>query len=218
VDKREATDERDDGLSDQATTILELIAEGRSYDQILQRHPDLTYLDIFAAARAALKLRRTAGPRAVPDPMPLDSRAEPATSEAEISPATLPDAQPAPAKRLPAHIERARQTHRRAWTRWTGAEDAHLADLFRQGATRAEMEAGLGRQPGAIRSRLLKLGLISEDDDGQEGAVPAPTALPTPSPPQMVPTRRSRPTIEPPTSIVPGWEAFRDRLSPDQDE
>ena len=37
-------------LSETATTVLRLIAAGRSYDQILQQHPELTYFDVFAAA------------------------------------------------------------------------------------------------------------------------------------------------------------------------
>ena len=47
-------------LSETARTILGLIAEGRSYDQILQQRPELTYFDIFAAAREALELAETA--------------------------------------------------------------------------------------------------------------------------------------------------------------
>lgn len=43
-------------LSAKAIIVLEQIAEGRTYDQILARHPDLTYLDIFAAARETLTL------------------------------------------------------------------------------------------------------------------------------------------------------------------
>jgi hypothetical protein len=34
--------------------VLALIAEGRTYEQILSLHPELTYYDIFAAAREAL--------------------------------------------------------------------------------------------------------------------------------------------------------------------
>jgi hypothetical protein len=34
--------------------VLALIAEGRTYEQILSLHPELTYYDIFAAAKEAL--------------------------------------------------------------------------------------------------------------------------------------------------------------------
>jgi DNA-binding NarL/FixJ family response regulator len=43
-------------LSERSRVIPEDIAEGRAYEQILARYPDLTYLDIFAAAREALAL------------------------------------------------------------------------------------------------------------------------------------------------------------------
>jgi DNA-binding NarL/FixJ family response regulator len=42
-------------LSAQSVTVLKLIAEGRSYEQILTLQPDLTYRDIFDAAREALE-------------------------------------------------------------------------------------------------------------------------------------------------------------------
>lgn len=233
-------DERDDGLSEQAMTILGLIAEGRSYDQILQRHPALTYFDIFAAAREALDLLRATSTT----PLRLDAPtlAEPDAPTLSVLPephaqSAAPDIQPAdpaPVKRLPAHIERARATHSRAWARWTRDEDAKLTALFRQGTSRKEIGEALGRQRGAIERRLLKLGLIS-DADGEDG-IAATTAsdlpvlkLPVLEPPALeLPAadsrslppapRRRRSQSAPPTTIVPGWEAFRDRLSPDQDE
>ena len=47
-------DQDDTPLSEQARSILQLIAAGRSYDQILLRYPNLGYQDIFAAAQEAL--------------------------------------------------------------------------------------------------------------------------------------------------------------------
>jgi len=41
-------------LSKKAVKVLSLIAEGRSYGQIVGSHPDITYRDIFDAAREAL--------------------------------------------------------------------------------------------------------------------------------------------------------------------
>jgi hypothetical protein len=43
-------------LSTRSTTVLKLIAEGRTYEQILTLCPELTYPDIFAAAREALEV------------------------------------------------------------------------------------------------------------------------------------------------------------------
>ncbi len=41
-------------LSPKSRTVLARIAEGRTYEQILSLHPELTYRDIFAAAQEAL--------------------------------------------------------------------------------------------------------------------------------------------------------------------
>jgi len=43
------------GLSARATAVLRLISQGRSYEQILSLHPEMTYLDIFSAAQEALE-------------------------------------------------------------------------------------------------------------------------------------------------------------------
>lgn len=43
-------------LSDKSIAVLSLIAEGHSYAQIVDSHPAISYLDIFAAAEEALKL------------------------------------------------------------------------------------------------------------------------------------------------------------------
>lgn len=43
-------------LNEKSRTILELIAEGYSYDQILQKKPNIKYLDIFQAAAEALEV------------------------------------------------------------------------------------------------------------------------------------------------------------------
>lgn len=48
-----ATDSR---LSSKSETVLELIALGHTYDQILTLYPKLTYLDIFNAAQEALQV------------------------------------------------------------------------------------------------------------------------------------------------------------------
>ena len=43
-------------LSPKSTAILKLIADGHSYEQVLATDPELTYLDIFNAAREALEV------------------------------------------------------------------------------------------------------------------------------------------------------------------
>lgn len=44
------------GLSARTTAVLRLISQGRTYEQILSLHPEMTYLDIFSAAREALEM------------------------------------------------------------------------------------------------------------------------------------------------------------------
>lgn len=42
-------------LRDKSVAVLSLIAEGYSYSQIVDGHPGISYLDIFAAAEEALR-------------------------------------------------------------------------------------------------------------------------------------------------------------------
>ena len=63
------------GLSARATAVLRLISQGRTYEQILSLHPEMTYLDIFSAAQEALDAAPTGGTRAkegyeVREPLP----------------------------------------------------------------------------------------------------------------------------------------------------
>ena len=46
-------------LSDKSVAVLSLIAEGHSYAQIVDGHPDISYLDIFAAAEEALQFNES---------------------------------------------------------------------------------------------------------------------------------------------------------------
>lgn len=43
-------------LSAKSIAVLSLIADGHSYAQIVDGHPEITYKDIFAAAEEALRL------------------------------------------------------------------------------------------------------------------------------------------------------------------
>ncbi len=46
-------------LSDKSVAVLSLIAEGHSYSQIVDGHTDISYLDIFNAAKEALLLNES---------------------------------------------------------------------------------------------------------------------------------------------------------------
>jgi hypothetical protein len=114
-------------LNKKSQEILELIAEGYSYDQILQRKPEIKYLDIFRAAAEALEVLEQ-----------FKSGSSYEQRMAEI-----------------------RQTHPRAYEKWSDAEDAELKNLFHSGSKAKEIAVKFKRQPSAIRSRLAKLGLVS---------------------------------------------------------
>lgn len=112
-------------LSQKSAAVLRLIADGRSYAQIVDSNADITYLDIFAAAEEALGMLES--------PPEYDER-----------------------------IAKVKQSHPRAYERWTEEEDRELTGMYREGGTVAEMADHLGRQPSAIRSRLKRLNLMAD--------------------------------------------------------
>jgi DNA-binding NarL/FixJ family response regulator len=115
-------------VSPKSTRILELIAEGRSYDQILARSPDWTYHDIFAAAREALEVVRvteTAGPNG----------------------AAARSAAASPVSRSPLPSEDG----------WTPADDTRLIQLVEAGKSLAAIATQLQRPPSEVKNRLRTL-------------------------------------------------------------
>jgi hypothetical protein len=54
-----------------------------------------------------------------------------------------------------------RQSHGKAYAPWTEAEEQELRRLHHVGESPTAIGEILGRKPGAIRSRLKKLALIS---------------------------------------------------------
>ncbi len=52
-------------LSEKSVAVLEMVAAGSTYEQILAAHPDLTYFDIFAAAEEALDALARSEPNAL---------------------------------------------------------------------------------------------------------------------------------------------------------
>ncbi len=120
------------GLSAKSVTVLAMIAKGHSYQQILDRHPELTYPDIFHAAEEALDATETV-------PSGYHGR-----------------------------LARIRKKHARAYEKWTAEEEATLIELVRAGLGEDEIATRLQRQPGAVRSRIAKKGLLaSQEPDAQ---------------------------------------------------
>ena len=115
-------------LSLQSSAILQMIAEGNGYEQILAAYPGLTYVDIFCAAEDALEI-------------------------IEKWPEPRDPGQP---------FAQARARHLRAYEKWSDAEDIQLQELVRSGATVAQIAGRLQRNRGAIRSRIMRLNLVSE--------------------------------------------------------
>lgn len=118
-------------LSQKAVRVLDLIAQGHSYEQILNRLSDITYTDFFNAAREALNLDKG------------DSK-------------TYND-----------HITDVRKSHPRAYELWTSEEDESLRQMVQAGENTKTIANIFKRQPGAIQSRIRKLGLVA--GDGTQG-------------------------------------------------
>jgi hypothetical protein len=111
-------------LSSKSIAILEAIAKGHSYEQILVQELAWTYNDIFQAAAEAL------------------------------------EAAPSPGVEKTYSVDDIRREHPHAYEKWDAAQDEHLRRLFREGKTAVQIAQILKRQPGAIRSRLVKLNVI----------------------------------------------------------
>jgi len=121
--------------------ILGQIAEGRSYHQILQANPTLTMGDIMASAELARQvIEQLEDENGKVD---FGYAIKFIFSQGEF-----------------VSLDKLRETHPRAYQPWSPREENQLAEMFKRGVTINDMVAQLGRQPGAIRSRLEKLELV----------------------------------------------------------
>lgn len=121
-------------LGARSVEILRLIAEGHSHDQIVGSNDQITYYDIMIAAQEALDL----------DDVP-----------ARYVAANVNEREP-----HHAWIETIRETYPHAYEPWTPDEEDRPRRLHDGGAGVPDISRQLGRQPGGIRSRLMKLGII----------------------------------------------------------
>ncbi|MDO9536824.1 MAG: RQC domain-containing protein [Thermoplasmata archaeon] len=64
-------------------------------------------------------------------------------------------------------VENIRETHPKAYEKWTEEEEKTLTKLFKKGTTIEDISNQCGRKPGAIRSRLKKLGLTSANKNAE---------------------------------------------------
>ena len=135
---------RDTGL--RVTDVLDLIAHGYSYYQILLNHPQLTLSDIMVAARVAEQLIQEL--ITVNGKVMIEGNIEVTCHNGHL-----------------VNLTNMRRQFPRAFEPWTRAEEEDLAGQFHQGLSAAEMAALHGRKRGAIRTRLKKLGLIEPRSD-----------------------------------------------------
>jgi len=64
-------------------------------------------------------------------------------------------------KRLPKQVIQARGQYPRAYENWSAEEEQTVVKKYQSGNSIEELAAEFKRNPGAIRSRLRKLGMIS---------------------------------------------------------
>ena len=114
--------------------ILELISRGFSYGRILFTFKGLTYQDIFRTAKVTKEF-----------------------VEIHSTPKF-----PIPEKSLQENpsLEKIRQQYPRAYEKWVEEEDTYLKSKYSGGLNIQELAGILQRKPGAIRSRLLRFGLM----------------------------------------------------------
>lgn len=66
------------------------------------------------------------------------------------------------AKKKTSYMEQEKEKHKQAYSKWTDEEEKRLTDEFKAGMSFAEMATLHDRGEGAIKSRLIHLGLITE--------------------------------------------------------
>jgi len=129
-------------LCKRSTTILELIAKGLNYDQIIRLNKNVTYPDIFNAAKEALDIIDSARP---------------------VQENKLRDAIDTVLKKKTPHqksVAKMKKQYPRAYERWSKEEERDLKDLYRKHLSINEVAAALQRQPGAISSRLARIRFV----------------------------------------------------------
>ncbi|MFQ5498516.1 MAG: DUF433 domain-containing protein [Candidatus Zixiibacteriota bacterium] len=131
------------------TDVLDLIAKGHSHSQILDKYTDLSMGDILNSAAFArdLILRHVSSDNVIR----IDGEIRLTASSGRL-----------------VDITEQRKTHPRAYEPWTQDEENRIASLYKNGETFVRIGDKLQRKPGAVRSRLLKLGMIKPSQQVQK--------------------------------------------------
>ena len=130
---------RDTGIK--ITDVLDLMSQGFGYNQILEKYPELSLGDVLVSAKFAADFIRQY--------ITADETIE---VEGEIVVAAH--------NRRIINLTEIRKEHPRAYEKWEPPEDNELVDFYQGGKKIDEIAGLLQRQPGAIRSRLDKLGMV----------------------------------------------------------
>ena len=132
---------RDTGIK--AADILRMISEGFAYDQILRSLPGLFMGDIMAVADLARQVIES-----------LEDEHGRVELHYKINFLFT--------NSKPVLLENLRKEHPRAYTPWTDREDNNLMAAYKSGVSLKDLVRQHGRQPGAIRARLERLGILSK--------------------------------------------------------
>jgi uncharacterized protein (DUF433 family) len=131
------------------TDVLKLIAQGYTYDQILAKHPKLILGDIMATADFARQVLEqfttTQGTITVEHTVTLVAKGGKVTS-----------------------IEEIRKEYPNAFKPWSRNEETQLIELYKRGEKIEKIAEIHQRGRGAVRSRLIQLGLLNEGANSQQ--------------------------------------------------
>ena len=128
------------------TAVLELIARGHTYEQIMLKLPAINMADIAASAQVAAELINgciSTGDEAISIEGIFEYRAR---SQKLIN------------------LTEIRKDYPRAYEKWSPTEDERLSRMFHDRLPLTRIGLELQRQEGAIRTRLHKLGLLKKGD------------------------------------------------------
>ncbi len=127
------------------TDILDMIARGLSYYQILLSDSRLTLADIMVSAKLAKELIDNF---VTPEhTIVVNGSIHVAASGGRIH-----------------NVTKLREEHPRAFMKWSEEEEQQLAELFLAGKNMNEIARVLKRRRGAIKLRLQRLGLLKEEE------------------------------------------------------
>lgn len=130
---------RDTGV--RITDVLEAIENGHSCEQILKQYPKLTGADFQCVAKIARQLIK-----------------DYVTSEDTIE--LYHEIKVTASGQRVVNLSKIREEFPRAFQPWTKDEEERLVDMFTNGVKLEEIARAHGRQLGAVRMRLKRLGLI----------------------------------------------------------